>query len=64
MQNKARVNIMTNEEWIKSQPTEIFATYLTCKGCYREHEDEEQEKCFAPNCTDEQIKWLKAVHHD
>ena len=55
---------MTNEEWIKSQPTEIFATYLTCKGCYREYEDEEQEKCFAPNCTDEQIKWLKAVHHD
>lgn len=51
---------MTNEEYIKSLPTEQLAKFLTCKACHRKYEDAEQDKCFAPNCTDEQIEWLKS----
>lgn len=51
---------MTNEEWIKSLPTEVFASFLNCKGCSHEYEDAEQDKCFAPSCEDIQIEWLKS----
>ena len=51
---------MTNEEWIKSQPTEIFVKFLTCKACNRKYQDAELDNCFAPSCADEQINWLKS----
>ena len=53
---------MTNEEWLKMQPTEIFVKFLTCKGCTREEVDEETEKCNG-DCAYHQTEWLKAVHH-
>lgn len=54
---------MTNEEYIKSLPTELFAKYLTCRACYRGNVDDEQDKCFG-NCEVEQIDWLKAKYEN
>lgn len=54
---------MTNEEWIKSLPTNDFAKYLTCRACKRSDVDKEQDKCFG-SCDIDQIEWLKAVHND
>ena len=48
---------MTNEEYIKGLPTEVFLRYLTCKACSRKYEDE--DKCFSPSCYEEQLNWLK-----
>lgn len=50
---------MTNEEYLKSLPTENFAKFLTCRACTREEVDPETEKCFG-ECEYHQIKWLKA----
>ena len=55
---------MTNEEWIKSLPTEQFMRYLTCKACSRNYEDTEQDKCFSPSCYEEQLAWLKTERQE
>ena len=52
----------TNEEWIRSLPTEGLARVLKCGLCTKEYE--EQNNCFAPDCLECKIEWLKAVHNE
>ena len=56
--------MITNEEWLKNQPTEIFAKYLKCKACSKVFYDEEQDNCFGGDCETAIEIWLKQPRAD
>lgn len=50
---------MNNREFLFSLSDVELSKYLTCRACFRENIDEEQDKCFG-DCESCQVEWLNS----